>query len=114
MDRDVKYLFTPYDGTPGRQYEDFEEKLLNAGAKADDEGWSLSDHFLGVDAGSLNGPLFPTAPAANAKAQTAYRKRQINSYALLTQHVLDAEHVSEMRRSYFQNGNGAFLYLKRA
>ena len=42
---DVKYDFTPYDGTPGDMYDKFEERLMNAATRADERGWSLADHF---------------------------------------------------------------------
>ena len=53
---DVKYDFTPYDGTPGEPYEIFEADLLRSATKCDDRGWSLADHFLGVDEGGPTGP----------------------------------------------------------
>ena len=51
---EVKYDFTPYDGTPGKPWEDYEDRLLNSAcaAKSDDRGWSLADHINGVDEGS--------------------------------------------------------------
>ena len=50
---DVKYDFTPYDGTPGDMYDKFEERLMNGATRADDRGWSLADHYGGVDEGRL-------------------------------------------------------------
>ena len=108
---DVKYDITPFDGTPGETYEFFEERLLNAAAKSDDRGWSLADHMLGSDEGGPSGPALP-AGAAAAKAVQAHRKRAKESYALLTKHILDAEYVTQMRTSYFQDGHAAFQYLR--
>ena len=45
---DVKYDFVPFNGTPGETYDKWERALLNAGAKADDRGYSISDHLTGV------------------------------------------------------------------
>lgn len=33
---------------------------------------------------------------------------------MLTKHVLDADHITEMRNSHFQNGFGAWMYLRTA
>ena len=30
---DIKYDFTPYDGTPGDMYDKFEERLMNAATR---------------------------------------------------------------------------------
>ena len=49
MTTDVKYDFEPYDGKPGESYDKFERRLMNAGSKTDDRGYSWADHFRGVD-----------------------------------------------------------------
>ena len=49
MTTEIKYDFAPWDGTPGDAYDNYEVRLLNAGSRADDRGWSLSDHLNGVD-----------------------------------------------------------------
>ena len=60
MQSNIKYAFTPYSGTPGLEWEKFEERLLNEAARhTDDKGWSLADHFLGQDEGGPAGPAFP-------------------------------------------------------
>ena len=47
-DAEVKYEFTPFDGTPGEKYDKWERSLLNAGARADDRGYSvLVNHCIG-------------------------------------------------------------------
>ena len=57
MSTDVKYDFTPHDGTPGKSFEDFEDRLLNyLSREVDDRGWSLADHLLEIDEGGANGP----------------------------------------------------------
>ena len=54
---DVKYDITPHDGTPGKTFEDFEDRLLNyLSSEVDDRGWSLADHLLEIDEGGTNGP----------------------------------------------------------
>ena len=114
----VRYDFEPAQPTPGEDYEKFEERLMNAAAaQADDRGWSLADHFLGVDEGGPTGPAFPAVNAANmagTKARSCYRARQKEAYGMLTKHVLDADHITEMKNSHFQDGLGAFTYLQMA
>ena len=101
----VKYDFDPALPSPGEDYDKFEERLLNAGAaQTDDRGYSLADHFLGIDEGSAAGPALPVG-GAGPKAQIKYRQRQKNSYGILTKHVLDADHLTEMKNSHFQNGH---------
>ena len=118
MTTTIKYDFEPAQPTPGEDYEKFEERLLNAASsEADERGWSLADHYLGTDEGGPRGPVFPPANAANqagTKARSLYRARQKESYGLLTKHVLDADHITEMKNSYFQDGLGAFTYLQMA
>ena len=33
---------------------------------------------------------------------------------MLSKHVLDADHITEMRNNHFQDGLGAFTYLQMA
>ena len=48
---------TPYDCTPGRQWEDFVERLHNLGSgEVNDRGWSVSDHLLTIDELGATGP----------------------------------------------------------
>ena len=114
----IKYDFEPAQPTPGDEYDKFEERLLNAAAaRADDRGWSLADHFLGNDEGGPNGPAFPPMNAAQrdgVKARSSYRSRQKESYGMLTKHVLDADHITEMKNNHFQDGHAAFTYLQMA
>ena len=52
----------PFNGTPGETYDKWERALLNAGAKADDRGYSISDHL--------------TPALTNTKALLPIRNRQ--------------------------------------
>ena len=81
----VKHDFEPSQPTPGNDYDKFEERLLNAAAaKSDDRGYSLADHMLGIDEGSPGGPPMPAGGAQAAKAATARRGRQKESYGMIT------------------------------
>ena len=41
---EIKYLTQPHDGTPGKPWEDFEERLLDVAAgKTDSRGYSLAN-----------------------------------------------------------------------
>ena len=53
---DIKYDFPPANPDPGDDYDKFRERCLNAMAKADERGWSKSDHLLGIDEGGPAGP----------------------------------------------------------
>ena len=112
---DIKYDFLPFDGTPGLPYDDFEERLLNAAAsKVDDRGWSLADTFRVLDEGSAGGPAMPApATADGRKAVQARRRRLKEAYGLLVKHVLDADHVTHMKQTHFQQGVAAFQYLQQ-
>ena len=109
---EIKYDIDPFDGTPGDDYDKFEERLLVfATRKTDDRGYSLADHFLGIDEGSPGGPPMPVGAGA-AKALVSLRQRQKNSFGLLTGHVTDAAHVTQMKNAHFQQGRDAFNYLR--
>ena len=108
---EVKYDIAPHDGTPGKPWEDFEDKLLDfAASKTDDRGYSLADCFQLLDEGSAGGPALPGG-AALAKAQIARRRRLKESYGLLVRHELDEEHRAEMKANHFQDGPAAFAYM---
>ena len=110
---DVKYLTQPHDGTPGKPWEDFEERLLDVAAgKSDDRGWSLADCLNEVDEGSAGGPAMPGGAADLRDAESKQRKRLKQSYALIATHVLDPDHRSHMTQNHFQNGPAAWTYLK--
>ena len=67
---DVKYLTHPHDGTPGKPWEDFEQRLLDiAAGKSDDRGWSLADCLNGDDEGGASAvaPLQRTIGACGTK-----------------------------------------------
>ena len=107
---DLKYSIAPYSGTPGEEWERFEDALLNLGAtKTDDRGWSIADHLLGNDEGGPNGNALP---ANSMAAANAYRKRQKESYGILSRHVLDLDLVSAMRSDSFQLGFESFTNLQ--
>jgi hypothetical protein len=113
MQSNIKYAFTPYSGTPGLEWEKFEERLLNEAARhTDDKGWSLADHFLGQDEGGPAGPAFPQQAAALASSQNAFRKRRKEAYGLLTRHLLDDDQITRMRNDTFQLGYESFINLR--
>ena len=64
---DIKFDFVPFNGTPGETYDKWERALLNAGAKADDRGYSISDHFNGVDEGTAGNPHLAGANTADGR-----------------------------------------------
>ena len=96
------YSTTPYCGTPGPPWEDFEERIIHVAAtRVDDRGWSLADHLLAVDEGSPGVPM-PISNAADLrKAQMGRRKRQKESYALLATHQADKTIVGILQRDHF-------------
>ena len=76
---DIKYLTQPHDGTPGKPWEDFEQRLMDVAAgKTDDRGWSLADCLNAIDEKVLRAGLqCPVAPQAQKLQQpdaTASRK----------------------------------------
>ena len=40
---EVRYDFTPWDGTPGPLYDIFDTALMNCASRSDDRGWSFAD-----------------------------------------------------------------------
>ena len=77
MSSDIKYSTTPYCGTPGPPWEDFEERIINVAAKrVDDRGWSLADHLLAVDEGSPGVPMPISNAAELRKAQMGMARRE--------------------------------------
>ena len=97
---EIRYEFTPWDGTPGKPFDDYETSLLNAGSRSDDRGWLLSDHLLGQDESSPGGPPIPGG-AAGVKATAAFRKRQKESYKIVTLHIINKDIVDTMRKDHF-------------
>ena len=116
MSVDVKYDFAPHDGTPGKPFDDFEDRLMNfAAGEVDDRGWSLADHLMTLDEGGALGPAMPAAGTADGrKAIQARRKRIKEAYGLLTKHITDEDHTKEMRNNHFQNGLTAWQYYSGA
>ena len=110
--RDVSYLFDPWDGTPGEKYDKFEENLLNASSKTDDRGWSLADHMLGTDEGGAAGTALPAGAADRTKAVAARRKRQKESYGIITRHLIARDIVTILTKNHFQDGEAAFTTVR--
>ena len=114
--RDERLDFDDYDDTPGKSWDDFKGRLMNyAAGRTDDRGWSLADHLMQVDEGSPGVPL----PIGNAtemrKANAARRRRQKDSYAILTKHITRChEHLKYIRTNHFQDGQGAYDYMVAA
>ena len=109
---DIKYKTQPHDGTPGKAWESFEERLLDVAAGAnDDRGWSLADTLNRIDEGSAGGPAIVLNNADGRKALAGYRKRQKDAYSLIAVHELDADHRTHISQNHFQNGPDAWDYL---
>ena len=100
MSIDVKYDTTPCDGTPGQPWEDFKRRLRNVATGSDDRGFSLADHFDDIDEGgaAIGAPAMPANATELRKAQAARRRRQKDSYGLLTKHLLHKEHLQHITR----------------
>ena len=110
---DIKFDFVPFNGTPGETYDKWERALLNAGARADDRGYSISDHLNGVDEGTAGNPHLSAANTADGrKSRQAQRKRQKDAYALLTRHLHAPDHLRHIELNHFQDGRAALLYLR--
>ena len=108
---DIKYLTEPHNGTIGKSWDDFEQRLLDVAAgKVDDRGWSLADCLNCVDEGGAAGPALPVGAGA-AKAATALRRRQKESYGLVSKHELDTDFSEHIHRNFFQDGAAALAYL---
>ena len=54
------------------------------------------------------GPAAVGGAAALAAAQTAYRKRQKESYGMLTRHITNTDIVEVLMRDHFQDGFAAY------
>ena len=113
MSRDTKeFDFEPWDGTPGEGWEKFEARLFDNTTRSDDRGWSLADHLKGEDEGQPppfgTGPAFPANPAENRKAQSAFRKRQKESYGIVLRHITATDIKETLQRDHFQLGRDAF------
>ena len=114
--REERLEFDDYDDTPGKPWDDFKGRLMNyAAGRTDDRGWSLADHLMQVDEGSPGVPM----PIGNAtelrKANAARRRRQRESYAVLTKHIGRChEHLKYIRTNHFQDGQTAFNYMDAA
>ena len=85
IDRDAFGKF--FNGTPGKEWDDYAARLKNAAAgEVDDRGYSLADEFEGVAEGQPGGPAMPQPPAQLLKAQAAYIVRQSSLLRLLFVH----------------------------
>ena len=119
----AKRYFTPYDGAPGRPYDDFVMNLKNVAAgKTDDRGFSLADHIDNCDEGGANPPPGEDEPismpnsntAAHAKAVAARRRRTREAYSLIVGHISNEDIKRELSINYMQDGIGAWEYVRRA
>ena len=97
--RDKDHDFEPYDGTPGKKWDDFKQRLMDyAAGKTDDRGESLADFYLDQSEGQAGGAALPAGAAEVRKAQLALRRRQKDAYALLMRHIGHADHKLHMPR----------------
>ena len=61
-----------FNGTPGKEWDDYASRLRNAAAgEVDERGYSLADEFDGVAEGGPLGPPMPAPPAQLLKAQSS-------------------------------------------
>ena len=52
---ETRHDFDPYDGEPGKAWDDFDERLLNfTSGKTDDRGYSIADTLLEQDEGDTS------------------------------------------------------------
>ena len=111
---ETRHDFDPYDGEPGKAWDDFDERLLNfTSGKTDDRGYSIADTLLEQDEGAANGPAFPVGvPAELRKAQAAARRRQKDAFSILLRHQTHPDHVKHLSANHFQDGVNAYKYLK--
>ena len=111
---ETRHDFDPYDGEPGKAWDDFDERLLNfTSGKTDDRGYSIADTLLEQDEGAANGPALPIgAPQELRKAQAAARRRQKDAFSILLRHQTHPDHVKHLSANHFQDGVNAYKYLK--
>ena len=114
--REPSYLFTPFDGRPGKSFDQWEEDLLSAGSGiVDDRGWSVGDCLNGNDEGGPTGTPINAATGTAAeqrKAHNARRKRLKEAYNLIHRHQTDPTIKNELATNHFQNPTTALTYLQ--
>ena len=67
---ETRHDFDPYDGEPGKAWDDFDERLLNfTSGKTDDRGYSIADTLLEQDEGAANGGVQGRDRSADAVAR---------------------------------------------
>ena len=110
------FTITPFSGKPGREWETFDDALMNSTAgKVDERGWSYADHLMGVDEGSPGGPVMLAANTTEGrKARQLLRKRQKGSFSFLAHHQADPDIVVQLKRMHFQDGRAAYQYMDGA
>ena len=112
---EIKVKFEPYDCTPGHdRFEGFYDKLLGYSGATDQCGWSLADHFQGIDQGGPNNPL-PLPAAANQVNSTinvAARKRRKESHTFLIQHISNPAWITKLSRPPFLIAYQGVLFRK--
>ena len=102
-----------FNGTPGKEWDDYDARLKNAAAgEVDDRGYSLADEFDGTAEGGPLGPAMPGAATELRKAQAAARRRQKESYSLLTMTMEVKTQVDYLRQNHFQDGRAAHQYMR--
>ena len=114
--KEPTYTITPFDGTPGQTFDDFNDAMLNALAEVvDDRGWSLADHVLGQDEGSPAHPHPAAGSTDGRKSRQLERKRQKSAYGFISRHQTDPNIISELRNQHYQNmyqnARSAYTYL---
>ena len=114
-----KYIFTPYDCTPGDDWEKFDSDLLiYCTGELDKRGWSVADHLLGIDEGGPSGPALPANNAARAverrQALAAQRTRAKTAFSILTRHLTDEDWILDLKTNHFQQGHAAYTVLAAA
>ena len=113
IDKDTFGKF--FDGTPGKTWDDYLARLKNAGAgEVDDRGYSIADEYDGTAEGGPSGPAMPAAATELRKAEAAQRRRQRESYSLLTMTMDLKTQVDYLRQNYFQDGRAAIQYMNGA
>ena len=104
-----------FNGTPGKEWDDYAARLKNAAAgEVDDRGYSLADEYDGVAEGGPAGPAMPAGAADLRKAEAAERRRQKEAYSLLTMTMELKTQVDYLRQNHFQQGRAAYLYMQGA
>ena len=72
IDRETVGKF--FNGTPGKEWDDYASRLRNAAAgEVDERGYSLADEFDGVAEGGPLGPPIPCREGGQVRQRAASR-----------------------------------------